>query len=199
MTGEITNITTSYQLEGVETFDEIQDYCIKVANEKHCKGAVRNEYGQKAFDFNWSPSCENNICFCWSSEDLLNDFIAAHPERPKPKTILEQYNELKALHPDALLLFRCGDFYETYEQDAVESARILGITLTYRNSKDHKRHDTKDAMAGFPHHAFDTYLPKLIRAGRRVAICDPLEDPKKTKKLAKRCITELVAPAVVNQ
>ncbi len=198
-TGEIADIITSNQLKDVETFEEIQDYVIKLANEKKCRGSISNEYGSRVLDYNYSPSCENNICFCWSSEELLNDFIAAHPERPKPKTILEQYHELKALHPDALLLFRCGDFYETYEQDAVESARILGITLTYRNTKDHKWHDTKDAMAGFPHHALDTYLPKLIRAGRRVAICDPLEDPKKTKKLAKRCITELVAPAVVNQ
>ena len=92
--------------------------------------------------------------------------------------VLRQFKELKAKHPDALLLFRCGDFYETYEQDAREAADILGITLT-KSSK------SGIAMAGFPFHALDTYLPKLIRAGKRVAICDQLEMPKKTKKTAK--------------
>ena len=92
--------------------------------------------------------------------------------------VLRQFKELKAKHPDALLLFRCGDFYETYEQDAREAADILGIILT-KSSK------SGIAMAGFPFHALDTYLPKLIRAGKRVAICDQLEMPKKTKKTAK--------------
>ena len=106
---------------------------------------------------------------------------------------LKQFHNLKEKHPNALLLFRCGDFYETYCEDAVEASRILGITLTKRNNGGSG--DVTE-MAGFPHHALDTYLPKLIRAGRRVAICDQLEDPKLTKKLVKRGITELVTPGV---
>lgn len=109
--------------------------------------------------------------------------------------MMKQFFNLKAKHPDALLLFRCGDFYETYCDDAIDAARILGITLTRRNNGASQG----DAMAGFPHHALDTYLPKLIRAGRRVAICDQLEDPKLTKKLVKRGITELVTPGVAMQ
>lgn len=107
--------------------------------------------------------------------------------------MMRQFFDLKAKHPDALLLFRCGDFYETYLQDAIDASRILGITLT-RRSNGGKGDGTE--MAGFPHHALDTYLPKLVRAGRRVAICDQLEDPKLTKKLVKRGITELVTPGV---
>jgi len=107
--------------------------------------------------------------------------------------MMKQFFDLKAKHPDALMLFRCGDFYETYCDDAVEAARILGITLTKRNNGAGVK---GDEMAGFPHHALDTYLPKLIRAGKRVAICDQLEDPKLTKKLVKRGITELVTPGV---
>ena len=106
--------------------------------------------------------------------------------------MMKQFFDLKAKHPEALLLFRCGDFYETYCDDAIEASRILGITLTKRNNGSSQG----DAMAGFPHHALDTYLPRLIRAGRRVAICDQLEDPKLTKKLVKRGITELVTPGV---
>ena len=110
--------------------------------------------------------------------------------------MMRQFMELKSKHPDALLLFRCGDFYETYSDDAVVASEILGITLTKRSSAIGTRKDAAVAMAGFPHHALDTYLPKLIRAGRRVAICDQLEDPKLTKKLVKRGITELVTPGV---
>ncbi len=106
-----------------------------------------------------------------------------------------QFYDFKANHPDALLLFRCGDFYETYADDAVEASKILGITLTHRGTGG-TRNPNDTAMAGFPHHALDTYLPKLVRAGRRVAICDQLEDPKLTKKLVKRGITELVTPGV---
>ena len=106
--------------------------------------------------------------------------------------MMKQFFDFKAQHPDALLLFRCGDFYETYCEDAVTASRILGITLTHRNNGYNKG----DEMAGFPHHALDTYLPKLVRAGKRVAICDQLEDPKLTKKLVKRGITELVTPGV---
>ena len=109
--------------------------------------------------------------------------------------MMKQFFDLKSKHPEALLLFRCGDFYETYCDDAIDASRILGITLTKRNNGASQG----DAMAGFPHHALDTYLPKLIRAGRRVAICDQLEDPKLTKKLVKRGITELVTPGVAIQ
>lgn len=106
--------------------------------------------------------------------------------------MMKQFFELKAKHPDAVMLFRCGDFYETYSSDAIIAAEILGITLTKRANGKGKTVE----MAGFPHHALDTYLPKLIRAGKRVAICDQLEDPKTTKKLVKRGITELVTPGV---
>ena len=109
--------------------------------------------------------------------------------------MMKQFFDFKAKYPEALLLFRCGDFYETYCDDAVIASQILGITLTHRNNGYNKG----DEMAGFPHHALDTYLPKLIRAGRRVAICDQLEDPKLTKKLVKRGITELVTPGVAMQ
>ena len=120
--------------------------------------------------------------------------------------MMKQFFSMKAQHPGALMLFRCGDFYETYGEDAVESARILGITLTRRNNGGS---GDSIEMAGFPHHALDTYLPKLIRAGKRVAICDQLEDPKKKReeikgkkgltamdKMVKRGITELVTPGV---
>ena len=109
--------------------------------------------------------------------------------------MMKQFFSFKEQHPDAMLLFRCGDFYETYLQDAVDASRILGITLT-RRSNGGQQGGAPTEMAGFPHHALDTYLPKLVRAGRRVAICDQLEDPKLTKKLVKRGITELVTPGV---
>lgn len=109
--------------------------------------------------------------------------------------MMKQFFSFKAQHPDAMLLFRCGDFYETYLQDAVDASRILGITLT-RRSNGGQQNGAATEMAGFPHHALDTYLPKLVRAGRRVAICDQLEDPKLAKKLVKRGITELVTPGV---
>ena len=106
--------------------------------------------------------------------------------------MMKQFLDLKAKHPDAVMLFRCGDFYETYSTDAIVASEILGITLKKRANGKGKTIE----MAGFPHHALDTYLPKLIRAGKRVAICDQLEDPKLTKKLVKRGITELVTPGV---
>ncbi|MGL5786850.1 MAG: DNA mismatch repair protein MutS [Bacteroidales bacterium] len=105
---------------------------------------------------------------------------------------MKQYYEMKAKHPDAILLFRVGDFYETFSQDAIDAAEILGITLTRRANGSASYVE----LAGFPHHALDTYLPKLVRAGKRVAICEQLEDPKQTKKLVKRGITELVTPGV---
>ena len=107
--------------------------------------------------------------------------------------MMKQFRDIKAQYPDALLLFRCGDFYETYCEDAVSAAKILNITLTHRNNGNSAANID---MAGFPFHALDTYLPKLVRAGLRVAICDQLEDPKLTKKLVKRGVTELVTPGV---
>ncbi|MBF45728.1 MAG: DNA mismatch repair protein MutS [Flavobacteriales bacterium] len=104
---------------------------------------------------------------------------------------MKQYNSIKAKYPNSMLLFRVGDFYETFGNDAVLSSKILGITLTKRSNGS-----SNDALAGFPHHSLDTYLPKLVRAGQRVAICDQLEDPKATKKIVKRGVTELVTPGV---
>lgn len=105
---------------------------------------------------------------------------------------MKQYIEMKRKHPDAILLFRVGDFYETFSDDALAASEILGITLTRRANGAAAYVE----LAGFPHHALDTYLPKLVRAGKRVAICEQLEDPKTTKTLVKRGITELVTPGV---
>ena len=105
--------------------------------------------------------------------------------------LMKQYNQIKGKYPEALLLFRVGDFYETFGKDAIIASKILGIVLTARNNGG-----SKLELAGFPHHSLDTYLPKLVRAGKRVAICDQLEDPKKTKKIVKRGVTELVTPGV---
>ena len=125
-------------------------------------------------------------CFCVPQRyTCMHEDIVLTP-------MMKQFLDLKAKHPDAVMLFRCGDFYETYSTDAVVASEILGITLTKRANGKGKTIE----MAGFPHHALDTYLPKLIRAGKRVAICDQLEDPKLTKKLVKRGITELVTPGV---
>ena len=106
--------------------------------------------------------------------------------------LMKQYNNIKRKHPDAILLFRVGDFYETFGEDAIKASEILGITLTRRANGAASFVE----LAGFPHHAIDTYLPKLVRAGQRVAICEQLEDPKLTKKIVKRGITELVTPGV---
>ncbi|MGD1947568.1 MAG: DNA mismatch repair protein MutS, partial [Croceivirga sp.] len=104
---------------------------------------------------------------------------------------MKQYNTIKVKHPDALLLFRVGDFYETFGEDAIKAAQILGIVLTHRNNGG-----DQTELAGFPHHSLNTYLPKLVKAGQRVAICDQLEDPKQTKSIVKRGVTELVTPGV---
>ena len=106
--------------------------------------------------------------------------------------LMVQYNAIKAKYPDALLLFRVGDFYETFNEDAIKASRILGIVLTKRGSGSASEMD----LAGFPYHSLDTYLPKLVRAGMRVAICDQLEDPKLTKNIVKRGVTEVVTPGV---
>lgn len=113
-------------------------------------------------------------------------------KKPVETPMMKQFNEIKDKHPDAILLFRVGDFYETFSQDAIDASAILGITLTKRANGAAQYVE----LAGFPHHALDTYLPKLVRAGRRVAICDQLENPKETKKLVKRGVTELVTPGV---
>ena len=118
---------------------------------------------------------------------------AATPDKaPKETPLMKQYNEIKNKYPDACLLFRVGDFYETFGEDAVRAAGILGITLTKRGAGS----DSETALAGFPHHSLNTYLPKLVKAGLRVAICDQLEDPKMTKTIVKRGVTELVTPGV---
>ncbi len=109
----------------------------------------------------------------------------------KVTPLMKQYNSIKAKYPTAMLLFRVGDFYETFGDDAVKASKILGITLTKRSNGS-----SNDALAGFPHHALDTYLPNLVRSGQRVAICDQLEDPKATKSIVKRGVTELVTPGV---
>src|SRR5688572_21502861 len=110
----------------------------------------------------------------------------------KETPLMKQYNTIKAKYPDALLLFRVGDFYETFGQDAVKAANILGIVLTRRANGSASFIE----LAGFPYHSLDSYLPKLVRAGYRVAICDQLEDPKLTKTIVKRGVTELVTPGV---
>ena len=145
------------------------------------------------------------VYFCHSDTLYTDNKTAMAKDTSGLTPMMKQFFSLKAQHPEALMLFRCGDFYETYCDDAVEASRILGITLTHRNNGA----AVSSEMAGFPHHALDTYLPKLIRAGKRVAICDQLEDPKKKReslkgkkgltemdKMVKRGITELVTPGV---
>ena len=105
---------------------------------------------------------------------------------------MKQYNEIKRKYPDACLLFRVGDFYETFGEDAKRASKVLGIILTKRGAGS----ETETALAGFPHHSLNTYLPKLVKAGMRVAICDQLEDPKMTKTIVKRGVTELITPGV---
>ena len=118
--------------------------------------------------------------------------MAAKEKGVKETPLMKQYNEIKRKYPDACLLFRVGDFYETFGEDAIRASKILGITLTKRGAGS----DTETALAGFPHHSINTYLPKLVKAGLRVAICDQLEDPKMTKTIVKRGVTELVTPGV---
>ncbi len=117
--------------------------------------------------------------------------MASSSKIKKVTPLMKQYNTIKTKHPDALLLFRVGDFYETFGEDAIKAAEILGIVLTHRNNGG-----DKTELAGFPHHSLNTYLPKLVKAGQRVAICDQLEDPKQTKSIVKRGVTELVTPGV---
>ncbi|WP_291132706.1 DNA mismatch repair protein MutS [Flavobacterium sp. UBA7682] len=118
--------------------------------------------------------------------------MSAKEIQPKETPLMKQYNEIKRKYPDACLLFRVGDFYETFGEDAIRASKILGIVLTKRGAGS----ETETALAGFPHHSLNTYLPKLVKAGLRVAICDQLEDPKMTKTIVKRGVTELVTPGV---
>lgn len=118
--------------------------------------------------------------------------MATKDKTPKETPLMKQYNEIKRKYPDACLLFRVGDFYETFGEDAIRASKILGIVLTKRGAGS----ETETALAGFPHHSLNTYLPKLVKAGLRVAICDQLEDPKMTKTIVKRGVTELVTPGV---
>ncbi len=118
--------------------------------------------------------------------------MAQKTKKTSETPLMKQYYQIKAQHPDALLLFRVGDFYETFGDDAKRAARVLGIVLTKRANGAAAYVE----LAGFPHHSLDTYLPKLVRAGMRVAICDQLEDPKATKKIVRRGVTELVTPGV---
>jgi DNA mismatch repair protein MutS len=125
--------------------------------------------------------------------ELIKTFdLAAKEKVAKETPLMKQYNEIKAKYPDACLLFRVGDFYETFGEDAIRASKILGIVLTKRGAGS----ETETALAGFPHHSLNTYLPKLVKAGLRVAICDQLEDPKITKTIVKRGVTELVTPGV---
>jgi DNA mismatch repair protein MutS len=136
----------------------------------------------------------SGLTYQWD-KNKLNEFakkIALGKEETKKVTpLMKQYNSIKTKYPDAMLLFRVGDFYETFGEDAVKASRILGIVLTHRNNGG-----DRTELAGFPHHSLNTYLPKLVKAGQRVAICDQLEDPKQTKTIVKRGVTELVTPGV---
>jgi DNA mismatch repair protein MutS len=118
--------------------------------------------------------------------------LSSKEKNPKETPLMKQYNEIKRKYPDACLLFRVGDFYETFGEDAIRASKILGIILTKRGAGS----ETETALAGFPHHSINTYLPKLVKAGLRVAICDQLEDPKMTKTIVKRGVTELITPGV---
>ena len=123
---------------------------------------------------------------------FLSDNLFEMTKGTSETPLMKQYNAFKAKYPDAMLLFRVGDFYETYGEDAVKASEVLGIVLTKRSNAIAESPE----LAGFPHHALDTYLPKLVRAGLKVAICEQLEDPKLTKKLVKRGVIELVTPGV---
>ena len=118
--------------------------------------------------------------------------MSGKAKETKETPLMKQYNSIKSKYPDACLLFRVGDFYETFGQDAIRASQILGIVLTKRGNGS----ESETALAGFPHHSLHTYLPKLVKAGLRVAICDQLEDPKMTKTIVKRGVTELVTPGV---
>ena len=142
-------------------------------------------------DTNLKNQIETLYLSSLESRKTLAKSTKAAAKKDKVTPLMQQYNKIKAKYPEALLLFRVGDFYETFGQDAITAANILGIVLTARNNGG-----SKLELAGFPHHSLETYLPKLVRAGQRVAICDQLEDPKQTKNIVKRGVTELVTPGV---
>jgi len=138
--------------------------------------------------------CINFALFLFSLVRKILAKKAENGQEPLKKgetPLSRQFNQIKAKYPGAILLFRVGDFYETFGEDAVKASKILGIVLTRRNNGN-----ADDQLAGFPHHSLDTYLPKLVRAGQRVAICDQLEDPATVKGIVKRGVTELVTPGV---
>ncbi|CAL2088703.1 DNA mismatch repair protein MutS [Tenacibaculum sp. 190524A05c] len=130
--------------------------------------------------------------FFYLRKTNLKSINLAKTKAKKVTPLMQQYNGIKAKYPDAMLLFRVGDFYETFGEDAIKASEVLGIVLTKRGNGS----ESETALAGFPHHSLNTYLPKLVKAGHRVAICDQLEDPKMTKKIVKRGVTELVTPGV---
>jgi DNA mismatch repair protein MutS len=142
-------------------------------------------------DTNLKNQIETLYLSSLESRKTLAKSTKSAAKKDKVTPLMQQYNKIKAKYPEALLLFRVGDFYETFGQDAITAANILGIVLTARNNGG-----SKLELAGFPHHSLETYLPKLVRAGQRVAICDQLEDPKQTKNIVKRGVTELVTPGV---
>ncbi len=132
------------------------------------------------------------MTFFYLRKTNLKSINLAKTKAKKVTPLMQQYNGIKAKYPDAMLLFRVGDFYETFGEDAIKASEVLGIVLTKRGNGS----ESETALAGFPHHSLNTYLPKLVKAGHRVAICDQLEDPKMTKKIVKRGVTELVTPGV---
>lgn len=170
--------------KAMEVNKELKSEYIRICGERSWKSLV-NYYSKKAAKE--QPEVEQQ------PEETVVEQPVAEVKELSP--IMKQFHDLKDKHPDAVLLFRVGDFYETYDNDAEDCGRILGIIV--RNYHETEANDIK--VAGFPHHALGIYLPKLVRAGKRIAICDPLEDPKQMKKLAKRGITELVTPGMAEE
>lgn len=172
--------------KAMEVNNELKSEYIRVCGQRSWVSLV-NYYSKKAAKE--QPEVEQQPEETAVEQPEVQESVA---EVKELSPIMKQFHDLKEQHPDAVLLFRVGDFYETYGEDAETASQILGIVLTTRNTDGTK-------MAGFPHHALDTYLPKLVRAGKRIAICDQLEDPKLTKKLVKRGITEMVTPGIAEQ
>lgn len=172
--------------KAMEVNNELKSEYIRVCGQRSWVSLV-NYYSKKASKE--QPEVEHQPEETAVEQPEVQESVA---EVKELSPIMKQFHDLKEQHPDAVLLFRVGDFYETYGEDAETASQILGIVLTTRNTDGTK-------MAGFPHHALDTYLPKLVRAGKRIAICDQLEDPKLTKKLVKRGITEMVTPGIAEQ
>ena len=172
--------------KAMEVNNELKSEYIRVCGQRSWVSLV-NYYSKKATKE--QPEVEQQPEETVVEQPEVQESVA---EVKELSPIMKQFHDLKEQHPDAVLLFRVGDFYETYGEDAETASQILGIVITTRNTDGTK-------MAGFPHHALDTYLPKLVRAGKRIAICDQLEDPKLTKKLVKRGITEMVTPGIAEQ